>query len=151
MAVGMAPGLSQVLVYEAPYDYTSVNNDLLNQIAVDDLANQVSCSWFFLIDGATDQIFQEMAAQGQSFFNACGDSGAYYADMAAKEGDPFITVVGGTVLFTSGPGGTWQSEETWSPGSGGVSATYPYPTGNKRSTCRPTKARRCGAMCPTWR
>jgi hypothetical protein len=127
MAVGMAPGLSQVLVYEAPYDYTSANNDLLNQIAVDDLANQVSCSWFFLIDGATDQIFQEMAAQGQSFFNACGDTGAYYADMAAKEGDPYITVVGGTVLFTSGPGGAWQSEETWSPGGGGVSATYPIP------------------------
>jgi len=128
MAVGMAPGLSQVLVYEAPYDYTSANNDLLNQIAVDDLANQVSCSWFFLIDPATDQIFQEMAAQGQSFFNASGDSGAYYADMAAKEGDPFITVVGGTVLFTSGAGGTWQSEETWASGSGGISATYRIPS-----------------------
>jgi subtilase family serine protease len=127
VVVGMAPGLSQVLVYEAPYDSSSVNNDLLNQIAVDDLANQVSCSWFFQIDSATDQIFQEMAAQGQSFFNASGDSGAYYADMAAKEGDPFITVVGGSVLFTSGPAGTWQSEETWSPGGGGISATYHIP------------------------
>ena len=127
MAVAMAPGLSQVLVYEAPYDYTSVNNDMLNQIAVDDLAHQISCSWFFVIDGATDQIFQEMAAQGQSFFNACGDFGAYYADMAAKEGDPFITQVGGTVLVTTGPGGSWQSEAAWVSGSGGVSATYPIP------------------------
>jgi subtilase family serine protease len=127
LTVGMAPGLSQVLVYEAPYDYTSANNDLLNQIAVDDLANQISCSWFFLIDSATDQIFQEMAAQGQSFFNASGDSGAYYADMGDKEGDPFITVVGGSVLFTSGPGGSWQSEECWSGGSGGASATYRIP------------------------
>jgi subtilase family serine protease len=127
LAMGMAPGLSQILVYEAPYDYSSVNNDLLNQIAVDDLAYQVSCSWFFLIDSVTDQIFQEMAAQGQSFFNAAGDSGAYYADMGAKEGDPFITVVGGSVLFTSGPGGAWQSEETWSPGGGGISATYRIP------------------------
>jgi subtilase family serine protease len=127
LVIGMAPGLSQVLVYEAPYDYTSVNNDLLNQIAVDDLANQISCSWFFAIDSATDQIFQEMAAQGQSFFNASGDSGGYYVDMGAKEGDPFITVVGGSVMFTSGPAGAWQSEETWSSGGGGISATYPIP------------------------
>ncbi len=127
LAVGMAPGLSQVLVYEGPYDYTSVNNDLLNQIAVDDLANQISCSWFFLIDSATDQIFQEMAAQGQSFFNASGDSGAYYADMGAQEGDPFITIVGGSVLATAGPAGTWQSENAWSGSGGGVSATYRIP------------------------
>jgi subtilase family serine protease len=127
MAVAMAPGLSQVLVYEAPYDDSSVNNDLLNQIAVDNLAHQISCSWFFYIDGVTDQIFQEMAAQGQSFFNACGDSGAYYADMAAKEGDPYITQVGGAELTTSGPGGTWKAETAWLGGSGGVSATYPIP------------------------
>jgi hypothetical protein len=127
MAVAMAPGLSQVLVYEAPGDDTSVNNDLLNQIAMDDLANQISCSWFFEIDGATDQIFQEMAAQGQSFFNACGDSGAYYADMGAKEGDPFITEVGGTILATSGPGGTWNAEIAWHSSSGGVSSIYPIP------------------------
>jgi subtilase family serine protease len=127
LAVGMAPGLSQVLVYEAPYDYTSVNNDLLNQIAVDDLANQVSCSWFFAIDSATDQIFQEMDAQGQSFFDASGDTGAYSADMATKEGDPFITVVGGSVMFTTGAVGAWQSEEAWASGGGGVSPIYPIP------------------------
>jgi len=127
MAVAMAPGLAHVLVYEAPYGTTSVNDDLINQIATDDLANQISCSWFFVIDGVTDQIFQEMAAQGQSFFNACGDYGAYYADMAAKEGDPFITEVGGTILTTSAPGGTWNAETAWHGGSGGVSATYPIP------------------------
>jgi hypothetical protein len=127
MAVAMAPGLSQVLVYEALYGSTSVNNDLLNQIATDDLANQISCSWFFVIDGVTDQIFQEMAAQGQSFFNACGDSGAYYIEIAAKESDPFITEVGGTILSTSGPGGTWKSETAWHGGSGGVGSLYPIP------------------------
>jgi hypothetical protein len=127
MAVGMAPGLSQVLVYQAPYGSTSVNNDLLNQIAADDLAGQISCSWFFMIDSASDQIFQEMAAQGQSFFNASGDYGAYAADMAAKEGDPFITVVGGTELATTGPGGNWQAEYAWVGSSGGISASYAIP------------------------
>jgi hypothetical protein len=126
VTVAMAPGLSQVLVYEAPGE-ASVNNDLLNQIAVDDLANQVSCSWGFEIDAATDQIFQEMAAQGQSFFNACGDYGAYSADMGAKEGDPFITQVGGSELTTTGPGGAWKTEIVWPNSSGGVSATYLIP------------------------
>jgi hypothetical protein len=127
MAVAMAPGLSRLLVYEALSENTAVNNDLLNQIAVDDLAKQVSCSWLFNTDAATEQIFQEMVAQGQSFFNACGDSGAYYADMGAKESDPFITQVGGTILSTSGPGGSWTSESAWHGGSGGVSASIPIP------------------------
>ena len=79
-AISMAPGLSQVLVYQAPYGSTSVNNDLLNQMAIDDLANQISSSWLYTIDATSDSIFQEMAAQGQSFFTASGDSGAYYPD-----------------------------------------------------------------------
>jgi hypothetical protein len=127
MAVSMAPGLSQVLVYECPDGATSVIDDMINQIATDDLANQISCSWLFVIDQVTDQIFQQYEAQGQSFFDACGDSGAYDGDMAAKEGDPYITVVGGTVLMTSGPGGTWTGETAWRSGSGGVSSSYPIP------------------------
>lgn len=126
MAMAMAPGLAQILVYEDPYQ-PSGNNDILNQIATDDLANQISCSWFFAIDGATDQIFQQMAAQGQSFFNACGDFGAYAVDMAAKEADPFITQVGGTILSTSGPGGNWTGESAWQSGSGGISTARPIP------------------------
>jgi hypothetical protein len=138
MAISMAPGLSQVLVYQAPYGVTSVNNDLLNQIAVDGLANQISCCWFFNIDATTDFIFQEMAAQGQSFFAACGDSGAFYYDPPPLQTDPNITVVGGTTLTTSGPGGAWAAETVWNGftnseyfpgagGSGGVSTTYPIP------------------------
>ncbi|MGA2176425.1 MAG: protease pro-enzyme activation domain-containing protein [Verrucomicrobiota bacterium] len=136
LALSMAPGLSQVLVYEAPFGPTSVNNDLLNQMAVDDLANQISCSWAFSIDGTSDQIFRQMAAQGQSFFNACGDSGAYFATMAPLDSDPFISEVGGTTLTTKGPGGVWQAETVWNwfttrqgsaAGSGGISSTFPIP------------------------
>jgi hypothetical protein len=127
MAVAMAPGLSQVLVYEAPYGPTPVFDDILNQIAIDDLANQISCSWFFGINAATDQIFQQMAAQGQSFFNACGDFGAYFAQMGAKESDPYITEVGGTILTTSGPVGTWTGETAWHGGSGGIGSPRPIP------------------------
>jgi len=137
MAISMAPGLSQVLVYEAPIGITSVNDDLFNQIAVDDLANQISCSWYYTIDPTTDFIFQEMAAQGQSFFTASGDFGAYYFDTFQAMGDPNITVVGGTTLTTSGAGGAWASETVWnwftsgevppSASSGGISSTYAIP------------------------
>jgi len=97
------------------------------KIAMDDGANQISCSWLFEIDSMTDQIFQQMEAQGQSFFNACGDYGAYASDMAPKEADPFITQVGGTDLAASGPGGTWLSESVWDLSSGGVGLAVPIP------------------------
>jgi Pro-kumamolisin, activation domain/Viral BACON domain len=142
LAIAMAPGLSRVMVYESPPGSVSASDDLLNQMAVDDGANQMSCSWLFPIDSVTDQIFQEMAAQGQSFFNACGDYGAYYAAMGLKEADPLITEVGGTDLLASGPGGTWVSETVWVSSSGGFSADVPIPywqqtvnmTTNKGST-----------------
>jgi hypothetical protein len=136
MAISMAPGLSQVLCYEAPYGSTSVNDDLFNQIAVDDLANQISCSWYYTIDPTTDIIFLEMAAQGQSFFNASGDYGAYYFDVFQPMGDPNITIVGGTTLTTAGAGGPWRSETVWNwfstgfgtdASSGGTSSIYGIP------------------------
>jgi hypothetical protein len=137
LSISMAPGLAQVLVYQAPnVGLTSVNNDLLNQIAMDDLASQIVCCWLFSSDSTSDSIFQEMAAQGQSFFNASGDSGAYDIDPSPLVSDPNITVVGGTTLTTSGSSGGWSAETVWngfstgestSGGSGGFSATYPIP------------------------
>jgi len=135
MAISMAPGLSQVLCYEAPYGSTSVNDDLFNQIATDDFANQISCSWYYTIDPTTDLIFLEMAAQGQSFFNASGDVGAYYFDTFQPMGDPNITVVGGTSLTTDFSG-NWASETVWNwftagtgtdASSGGISSIYAIP------------------------
>jgi hypothetical protein len=136
MAISMAPGLSQVLVYSAPYGLTSVNDDMFNQIAMDDLANQISTSWYYSIDPTTDFIFQEMAAQGQSFYNASGDYGAYYFDVFQVMGDPNITLVGGTTLTTSSTGGAYASETVWnwfttgesdSASSGGISSIYGLP------------------------
>jgi len=58
-------------------------NDVLNRIATDNFAKQVSTSWVWGggsvglagADKTTDQIFQQMAAQGQSFFCGSGDWG----------------------------------------------------------------------------
>ena len=136
MAISMAPGLASVIVYEG-----DVTDDILNRMATDALANQLSASWTYPIDAVTDQIFQQFAAQGQSFFNASGDSDAYTADtgIPTPADDPNITSVGGTTLTTSGPGGAWVSETVWNWGveygtyedgtgsSGGISTTYPIP------------------------
>lgn len=122
MAISMAPGLSKVIVYEG---YTP--NDVLNRMATDDSANQLSCSWGFgsQVDPVREQIFQQYAAQGQSFFQASGDlgGGAIYP----PSDDPFVTVVGGTSLTTGNPGGPWASETTWSGSGGGISGNYTIP------------------------
>ncbi len=119
MVICMAPGLSKVIVYEG-----RIPNDVLNRMATDNQARQLSSSWRFgpQVDATRDQIFQQFAAQGQSLFQASGDLGAYAGAVAPPSDDPFLTVVGGTSLTTSGAGGAWVSETVW-PGSGGGSST----------------------------
>ncbi|MGA9425853.1 MAG: chitobiase/beta-hexosaminidase C-terminal domain-containing protein [Terracidiphilus sp.] len=119
-AIGMAPGLSQVRVYIGLSDV-----DVLNAIASDDVANQVSISWSWMPDDpdVDDFLFEEMAAQGQSVFVASGDSGSYsiFAPYFFPAEDAYVTAVGGTTLETDGPGGEWVSEIAWTASGGGVS------------------------------
>jgi uncharacterized repeat protein (TIGR03803 family) len=127
MAIAMAPGLKEVLVYEG-----SSPNDVLNRMATDDLAKQIGASWGYDIDATSEQIFLQFAAQGQSFFNASGDSDAYSGPVMSPSDDPNVTVVGGTTLTTAGPGGAWASETVWNWGrgsgsSGGISTRYSIP------------------------
>src|ERR1035438_2317830 len=114
MAIAMAPGLSKVIVYEAgPY---GIWFDVLNRMATDNLAKQLSCSWYLpggTNDPVADGIFQQMAAQGQSFFSASGDYDAYTGLVNFPDDSPYITLVGGTTLTTSGPGGSWVLESVW--------------------------------------
>jgi uncharacterized repeat protein (TIGR03803 family) len=127
MAISMAPGLAEVLVYEG-----STTDDILNRMATDNLAKQLAASWTYPIDAESDQIWLQMAAQGQSFFNASGDYDAYSGEPPSPTDDPNITIVGGTTLTTTGPGGTWSSETVWNAGGGhgsggGISTVIPIP------------------------
>jgi len=100
----MAPGLSEVIVYEAGPNGNW--HDILNRMATDNLAKQLSCSWYTpggREDTVADQIFQEMAVQGQSFYAASGDSDAYTGLISFPGDTPYITEVGGTTLTTTGP------------------------------------------------
>jgi hypothetical protein len=118
-AISMAPGLSAIIVYEGNNDV-----DMFNQMATDNIAKQLSCSFGFLpADPSSDEpIFMEFAAQGQNLFVASGDSGAFDANNPVfyPADDPFITDVGGTDLTTVSAGGAWQSELAWSGSSGGI-------------------------------
>jgi uncharacterized repeat protein (TIGR01451 family) len=140
MLVAMAPALSKIYVYEGdPFNFHP--NDVLNRIATDNLSRQISCSWGWIggPSATTDNIFQQMAAQGQSFFAASGDSDAYPAgtvDSPFGFGTPsdsaYVTSVGGTTLTMSPGGGVRQSETVWNiadgaGSSGGISTYYAIP------------------------
>lgn len=149
MAIAMAPGLAKVVVFEAGPNGSQ--NDILNSMAANTQVKQFSCSWGWGggPSATTDNIFKQMAAQGQSFFVASGDSDAYTTGANSVNGvdntslagapasSPYITVVGGTTLSTSSPGGSWTSETVWNWGSrggtysgsgGGISSYYSLPS-----------------------
>jgi len=152
MAISMAPGLSGVVVYEGNPNNQNFNPiDVLTRMANDNLAKQLSSSWSW-VGGPTytfgtgttfDTIFKQMAAQGQSYFQASGDSDAYTGSQTLDNpsltiSTPMdttnITVVGGTTLYMNGSGASWSSETVWNYnpyggqyaniGSGGGISTY---------------------------
>jgi hypothetical protein len=135
MVVSMAPGVERIFVYEAPNPSPWI--DILSRMANDNAAKQLSCSW----GGGTspgaagEQIFQQMAAQGQSFFSASGDSDAFTGSIPFPSDSTNITQVGGTTLTTGG-GAAYLSETVWNWGrikgkwvgsSGGISPSTPLP------------------------
>jgi uncharacterized repeat protein (TIGR01451 family) len=141
MVNSMAPGLSQMNCYEGdPINFFP--NDVLNAIATDNSARQVTCSWGWVggPTATTDNIFKQMDAQGQTFYNASGDSDS----LAVGEVDdptltwvptdnPYITEVGATTLTTTGPLGSFVSETVWNAGggegsTGGYSSYYTIPS-----------------------
>jgi subtilase family serine protease len=128
-AIGMAPGIKQILFYEGSSD-----TEILNQMATDNVAKVLSSSWGWNpADAASDDpIFQEFAAQGQSFVSASGDNGEFNSSTYSFPGvDPYITEVGGTQLTTKGPGGAWSAETSWPQSGGGYVSGTPIPSWQK--------------------
>jgi hypothetical protein len=102
--------------------------DILNAIATDNTCKSGSSSWSVSPPPSTmSQILQQMQAQGQSMFDASGDSG-YGSLWSGWNDNPNWTIVGGTSLTTSGPGGAWQSETGWSGSTGNISTTFAIPS-----------------------
>jgi uncharacterized repeat protein (TIGR01451 family) len=134
MVISMAPGVSKIYVFEG-----SSTDDILNAMAASNQVKQLSASWIYNIDATSEQIFQQFAAQGQSFFNASGDFDSWvgFGFIYPPCDDPHITIVGGTTLSTTGTNGPWASETVWNWGveygidgigsGGGISSTYAIP------------------------
>ena len=115
VAISMAPGLSQVVVYVGSNDVS-----IFNKMASDNTSKQVSCSWGWSDnEKSLDPIFKEMAVQGQTVLVATGDQGSSTAaGVVWPSDDPFVTAVGGTDLVTITPGGAWKSETGWNGSAG---------------------------------
>ncbi|MGZ5543840.1 MAG: immunoglobulin domain-containing protein, partial [Limisphaerales bacterium] len=134
MVISMAPGISKIYMYEA--GPSGVWHDILNRMATDNTCKQISCSWYIpggSMDTVADGIFQQMAAQGQSFFNASGDYDAFCGLIPFPGDTPYITQVGGTLLTNSGPGGSYVTERAWNRNNGvgsggGISTQYSIPS-----------------------
>jgi subtilase family serine protease len=116
-AISMAPGLDKVEVYVGHSP-----ESVLNRMASDDTSAQLSTSWGWARDFATDDaLFKEMAAQGQTMLTASGDYSNLKDSGPWPEEDANLTAVGGTDLTTSGPGGAWRGETGWEYSAGGPS------------------------------
>src|SRR5919109_4510637 len=142
-ALGMAPGLSRLVLYVGSSDAA-----IFNAMATASPLNaQLSSSWTWTpADPSTDNpYFQEFAAQGQSLFQASGDSGAWtFGSSIYPADDQYLTTVGGTDLTTSGAGGSWSSETVWVDGGGGIS-----PDGYAIPSWQTTTASGCASCSKT--
>ena len=133
MAIAMAPK-AQVVVFEGQ-NQESILRVMTNNPGV----SQISSSWDIGNTAPISTLLNIMAAQGQTFFLASGDDGAYQpASVACPAGGgadaqptdarelPYATVVGGTVLQTN-LFEQWIGESAWPHGGGGIlpGATIP--------------------------
>jgi subtilase family serine protease len=135
-ALGMAPGLSSLVVYigtGALSGQTVDDSGIFNTMATAKPLNaQLSSSWEWTpSDPSTDNVyFEEFAAQGQTLFIATGDDGKWTStDFYWPADSVYVTSVGGTDLETTGAGGPWASETGWEDTGGGIGPDdFPIPS-----------------------
>jgi hypothetical protein len=120
-ALGMAPELKSLTMF------ISGNSTTLLAAASshNPLPTTIGCSllWSPADTSSSDPYLKKMAAQGQSFFAATGDTGDWIIaknHFSYPGSDDWAIAVGGTDLVTAKAGGTWQSEFAWVDSSGGI-------------------------------
>lgn len=130
MAIAMAPGLSEVAVFQAGGN-TSIAGfeDIFESMAASNTIKQFSSSWGFT--GVTDPdtnidfYLLKMASQGQSFFQASGDGDAWINPIWVPADSTNLVSVGGTELVMTGTGASYASESVWNAGSKGSGNGWP--------------------------
>jgi subtilase family serine protease len=121
-ALGMAPGLATLDVYVSTTSDTAIISAMTTH---NPLPTTIGCSWGWspVDPSALDPYFQKMAAQGQNFFAASGDSSTWKKTGSAAPwpaDDPNVVGVGGTDLVTASAAGPWKSETAWVDSGGGI-------------------------------
>lgn len=119
-ALGMAPGLASLVMYIGSTD-TAILGAMTTHSP---LPTTIGCSWGWTpADPSTlNPYFEKMAAQGQSFFAASGDSSTWSTRNEAWPADAaYVISVGGTDLTTAKAAGAWASETAWASSGGGIS------------------------------
>jgi kumamolisin len=119
-AIGMAPGLSSLVMYVGSSDTAMISAMTTHS----PLPATIGCSWGWTpADPSTlNPYFQKMAAQGQNFFAASGDSSTWSRHHEAWPADnAYVVSVGGTDLVTASAAGPWKSETAWVDSGGGIS------------------------------
>jgi len=132
-ALGMAPGVTAVYLYVSNTSDTAMLGSMSSRKP---LPLNLSASWLWTpVDPKSDDpFFKKMATQGQSYFNAAGDSGAWKktTQFVWPADSEFVISVGGTELTTKGAGKGWSSEIVWPAGGGGISPNNrPIPSWQK--------------------
>lgn len=126
LTLAMAPGLDQITVYIG-ISADDILAEIVKPTHGEPLPLEVSSSWFNDPDALTCELAQQLAMQGQSLFQAAGDTGPDRGNATHTWIDlSQVTVVGGTVLSMEGSGQSWQSETVW-PDSGGGYTNAPIP------------------------
>jgi len=119
-ALGVVPGLASLVMYVGSSDTAMISAMTTHS----PLPTTVGCSWGWTPADPTtlDPYFEKMAAQGQNFFAASGDSSTW---SRRNEGwpadDAHVVSVGGTDLITASAAGPWKSETAWVDSGGGIS------------------------------
>jgi subtilase family serine protease len=119
-AIGMAPGLASLVMYIGSTDTAIISSMTTHS----PLPTTIGCSWGWTpADPSTlDPYFEKMAAQGQNFFAASGDSSTWSSrNEAWPADDANVVSVGGTDLTTASAAGPWKSETAWVDSGGGIS------------------------------
>lgn len=123
MIIAMAPGLLNLVVCEGDFDNDASGDNVFEELGYpshgEPMPYQISCSWGFSPDNITSNKFIRFAMQGQTYFAASGDGGAFAgpnwsggpATFCGAE--PYQIFVGGTELYMSPKGGSWQGETVW--------------------------------------
>jgi subtilase family serine protease len=119
LILAMATNVASISVFQASSAGDTHYNDMLAVMVTNTQISQFSSSWGVDAPNPTgDQLLEELAVQGQSFFQASGDGDAFAPTNTIwwPAASPWVASAGGTELTMAGAGSNYVSETVWNEG-----------------------------------